>query len=221
MTSILNYNNIKKEIAFWLRNSDVFSIATRSVTTDTATGTFASDSTHLINVSNIKNIRSVVVASVTLNYGTDYLYDIDYNDSGTIKTRITFTNAQTGAYTITYDYGVDRIFPDLPKKEISVSDFPRIGMQIIGENSEDNELGGGSEIVDISFSIIVYSPKTEDIDDYIAAIKNQMIQDKKNFYYSVYIKKLSAGPLTKFIDGRDKIWQRNIDYMSMLNEEIA
>lgn len=221
MTSTINYNNLKKEVAYWLRNKDFLTTTQRSVTTDTDTGTFSSDSTHLINVSNTKNIRSIVVGGSTLTYGTEYTYDLNFDDSGTIKTKITFTNAQTGDYTISYDYGTDKIFPDLPKPEIKVSDFPRIGVEIIGENSEDNELGGGSEIVDISFSIIVYGPKTWDIDGWINDIKHQMIQDKKDFYYGVYMKKLSSGPIIIFIEGQNKIFQRNIDYMSILNEEIV
>jgi len=219
MTAI-SYNNFKKEITFWLRNNDFLTTTERDVTTTTATGTFASATSYLLNVPDVKNIRSIVVDAVTLSYGTDYVYDNDYLDT-TIKTRITFTTAQTGAYVITYDYGSDKIHSDLPRNDLTISSFPRIGVEIIGEDSEDNELGGGSEIINISFMIVVYHPKTVNVDDIITAIKSQMLIDKKSFFYGKYMKKLSTGPLTIFIDGKQKIFQRNIDYLSILNEETV
>ena len=218
--TIQNYNLLKQEIVYLLRNGDVFTTSEREVSTTSTTRVLNNDSSLLINVGNVKNIRSLTIGSNSLKLYTDYDLDITFNDSGSIKTLVTFKTPQTGSYEVVYDYGKDKIFPDLPKPEIKISSFPRIGIDIIGEDSEDNELSGNSELVNISFSIIVYRNKTWDIDEIIHKIKTLIFNNKKTLYNARYIKKLSSGPITKFIDGKEKIFQRNIDYISILNEEM-
>ena len=102
MTNISKFDVIE-ELAQFLRNQDVLTTTVRGVTTTTENGTFASDSTHLIADTQIKNIRSITRGTL-LALGTDYTYDTDFDDSGTKKTKITFTSAQTGSYTATLGY---------------------------------------------------------------------------------------------------------------------
>jgi hypothetical protein len=220
MTSVKDNKAIKKEVARFLRNQDIFTITVRSVATTTATGTFASATSHTLNVTNIKNIRSIVVGATTLVYGTDYEYDEDYFDT-TIKCKITFVAAQTGDYTITYDYGTDKIFPDLPQDTLSIGSFPRIGVEMIGEDSEDSEVTGDAEITTITFAIYVYSADADDIDDYIKTIKEKFIANKKSFYNLRYVRKIRVGPLLPFAGGNKKIFFKSIDYISPLNEETV
>lgn len=213
MTTV-DIKKIKTEWINFLRNSDIFTVSQRGVTTDTDVGTFSSDTEHLINVSNIKNIRSVVVASITLTYGKDYDFNLDYDDSGTIKCRITFNSSQTGAYTITYDYGAsDKIFPDFPRPDLTISSFPRIGSDILDIRTIDAGFGGvlGN---DIRVTTVVYDERTDNIADYLTAIRAAVFASKNNFYYiGKYVKPISNGPVlpSPRVVGKDRIMQQNID----------
>ena len=218
--NVIDNKLVKKEVSRFMRNNDVFSVTTRGVTTATATGTVSAATTLLIAVSNVKNIRSITIGSL-LVYGTDYEYDEDFNDSGTIKCKITFTSAQTGSYSIPYDYGSDKIFPDLPLTTLSVSSFPRIGISIIGEDSEDAEVSGDVELTAFTFGIFVYSVDADDIDDYIKTIKEKFIANKKSFYNLRYVRKLRVGPLLPFPSGNKKVFFKAIDFIAPLNDETV
>ena len=220
MTNIIDPKDIKAEVVYWLRNSDIFTVTQRSVTTTTATGTFAVDSTYSIAVTNIKNIRSIVVGSTTLTYGTDYTYDTDFLDT-TIKTKITFTAAQTGDYTITYDYGSDKIFPDFPRADLTIDSFPRIGFDIINMPSTPGGFGNVN-ITEVNISIIVYGLDTDDIQDWIKTIRTNLITDQLNFYNLFVVRPTLVGPAIKSPTelGRDKVFQQNIDLIGEWNYEI-
>ena len=125
----------ENQLVHWTRNSDIMTVSERGVTTIAATGTFAADSSFLIVRTNVKNVRSVVVGGDTLVLGTDYDYDTDFLDT-TIKTKITFTVAQTGAYTITYDYGTDKIHADYPRDDLKLTSYPRIAVILLADNSD-------------------------------------------------------------------------------------
>jgi|GEM_PF-1455034 len=205
------------ELLHWVRNSDVLTTTERSVTTASDTGTFDDDSDHLISVSNIKNIRSITVSGSLLTFGTDYDYDVDYSDSGTIKTKITFTSAQTGAYSISYDYGSDKIFNDYPRDDLKINSYPRIVVDILSEVNDAYGIGGETFIENTMFTIIVYAQSQDYIRDHIETIKQNLKEDAKNFYNFIFVKPTDRGPIIKS-DGRNQtILHGNIDAMGMFN----
>ncbi len=220
MTTVLDVREIKEEIAVKLRNADIFTTTQRSVTTTTATGSFSGDSTFVINKTDVKNIRSITVAGTPLVFGTEYSVDYDFLDT-TIKCKITFVAAQTGNYSIPYDHGPDKIFPDLPRTDLSISSFPRIAIDVIGSNTAEIEIGAGNNLTAISFSVIVYDDNSEDIEDYLKAIWTFFIANKKNFYHLVFITKLATGPLLPFTEGRQKVMQKSMDFLAPFNLETA
>jgi hypothetical protein len=213
-----NISNVQDELVIFLRNQDVFTITDRGVTTTTDTGTFTGATSHKIAVTNIKNIRSIVVASVTLTFGTDYTVDYDFLDT-TIKTKVTFIAPQTGVYTITYDYGADKIFPDYPRPDLTLSSYPRITVDIMSMDNRESAIGGGLITTNVMSSITVYAGKTKDVNDYITTIRTKIIANKKNFYYFKFITPVGLGPLIKSPDRNDKIMQRTIDLLLPLNFE--
>ncbi len=219
MSSISTFN-VKEELVQFLRNQDVLSISTRGVTTSTDTGTFASDSTHLIADTQIKNIRSIVVASVTLTLGTDYTYDTDFLDT-TIKTKITFTSAQTGAYTITYDTGPDKIFPDFPKDSLSISSYPRIAVDTISMASD--LLGYGNQQVasstNIFFTIVVYANKSKTISQTLDLVRSALLTAQNSFVNLSIITPTDSGPLINDNTTKNEILHQNMDFVSQLNVE--
>jgi len=220
MTTVLNYNKIKEELAFFIRNNNVLTTTQREVTTATATGTFAAATNLIISVTNVKNVRSVTVGGALLVYGTDYTVDVNYNNAGVISCKLTFTVAQTGVYSIPYDYGTEHVWTDIPQRTTTISDFPIIGMQIIGEDSVDADIPGEVQLTNFSISVIVYGPSTRDIDDIIGTLKALFIANKKDFYYNKYLQPIALGPILPFGPTSNKIFQRSYDLLSQYNEEL-
>lgn len=218
--SLLNLTNILNEWLFFMRNSDIFSTSTRGVTTTAATGTFSGDSSLIISRTNVKNIRSVVVASTTLTYGQDYTVDTEFDNAGTNSCKITFTSSQTGAYTITYDYGSDKIFPDYPRDDLSISSFPRIATDIISMDSQP--LGYGNQttadVTDVTLTALVYSEDQTVVNSTIQSIKEAVKNNENGFYYFKYVRFSLIGPM---IDSgiKQEIVHRNVDFVSSLNVE--
>lgn len=215
----LNLTNIKQEQIVSLRNADILTITQRGVTTATDTGTFDSDSTHLIAVSNGKNVRSITVGGSPLTFGTDYTVDYDYDDSGTIKIKISFTSAQTGAYSIPYDYGTDKIYPDFPRDDLGIDSYPRIAFDIMTVSTDAFGIGGSQFISNITFTVVVYADDTGEIDGYVQAIKDHYITSAKLFYYVNFVKPTITGPMISSPDRSSEIMQRNTDFMAMFQEE--
>lgn len=214
----LNFKKIKQELITFIRNSDIFTVTQRSVTTETLTGTFTSTTEHIIDRTNIKNIRSIKVGITTLTYGTDYDYDVNFLQT-TIKTKITFTVAQTGTYEIVLDYGTDKIFPDFPRNDLTITSFPRIGLDVVSTLSNPGGLGKVIQN-EFSFTVVFYDFKQEDIDDYISLLREKFIDKWDMFYYlKGVIYPLSVGPLIKSTYGQDKIMQKNVDFKVILNFE--
>ena len=216
MTTI-DENQILLELCMKIRNADIFTTTQRGVTTTTQTGIYVGATTDTINVSNVKNIRSIVIASVTLTYGTDYTINLDNNSTCTIA----YTTAQTGAYTITYDYGTDKIFPDYARPDLTISSFPRISMGFLSIQS-DNGGFGNVNMNRYDITIVTYESNKKTLADYTKAIRTFIINNQNNFYYMKIVKPKLQGPILPgpFNKLKNKIYQQNLDIMSTLNLEI-
>jgi len=200
--SYLDQTNILAELVEFLRNEDMLTITQRGVTTTAVTGTFSAAATFVIAVANIKNVRSVVVGGLTLTPYTDY----------TVKTKITFTESQTGAYTITYDAGADRIFNDYPKSEMKISNFPRVAVEILDIPSEAGGFGNVTKN-DINFTVVVYDTNKTVIRDALYNIKKSFGDNWTSFYYlNTVIRPTGTGPLLNTEDTNDKVFQQNQDF---------
>lgn len=217
-----NFEIMQEWLQFW-RNSDIFSISTRGVTTDTETGTFASDSSQLINRTNIKNIRSVVVASVTLTYGEEYTVDFTFDDSGTIKTKISFVSAQTGDFTITYDYGTDKIFPDWPRNDLSISAFPRITCGVGEESNEPLGFGGTNltaETATIPLTLTIHSSKIRQVEELMADAKPLLKASAKDFFFFGFTRRTGSSILIEpSPEEKTKIFHKTLNFESINNVE--
>lgn len=221
MVTVNDYAEIKEELVVFLRNQDIYTTTQRGVTTTTATGTWSSATSQLINKTNVRNIRSITVDGTPLAFGTDYTVDYSFSDT-TIKCKISLVAAQTGDYIITYDYGTDKIFPSLAKNELTISSFPRIGIHIIGDANSDIDMPGDMEESVISFTVAVYDKKTNAIDATLKLIRAAFIGNKKAFYYLTYVRRLSTGPLLPFnLAKGGKVYLRAIDYLSPYNFETT
>ncbi|MCF7861204.1 hypothetical protein K9M79_03075 [Candidatus Woesearchaeota archaeon] len=203
-----------QEMLRWARNNDILTIAERGVTTTTATGTFAGETSLLIAVTNIKNIRSIVVDSVTLTLGTDYDYDVNFSDT-TIKTKITFTSAQTGAYVVTYDYGTDKIFDDYPRSDLKINSYPRMSVEMISETTDAYGIGGTTFIESGLYTFVIYGEDQKMIKERMESLRLKLKQQAKNFYNFPFVKPVNRGPVIKS-DGRGQtILHANQDVIGM------
>ena len=211
----MNIQQIKNEQIQFLRNQDVFSTTIRGVTTREDTGTFSGDSTHtLANApTTVKNVRSVTRGTV-LVYGTDYTVNF-------LTGVISFTTAQTGTYTISYDNGPDKIFPDFPRNDLTISSFPRIALDIMNVGMDNFGIGGSQFISNVAFTVVVYDDNTNDLDGYIQTIKDLYVNNAKNFYYLKFIKPTLIGPTINSADKKDEIMQKNIDILGMFEVDSA
>jgi len=216
--SYLNLYNIREEIVVFLRNSDIFTTTVRGVTTVTEEFDGDDNATDFaVTQATIKNVRSVTVGGVAQSFGTDYT--VNYST----KT-VSFTTAPatgTDNVDIQYDYGTDKIFPDFPRPDLTISSFPRIGVDLIGVSSEPGGFGNVNAS-DIDFMVVVYAATTKDISNYITTIRQKFIDAQKSFYYMNDVRPLRIGPIINnpTEKTKDKIEQQNIDFRSYLNYEI-
>jgi len=207
----MNITQIKQEQANFLRNQNVFTITQRGVTTQTDSGTFSAAATHTLatNPTTCKNIRSVTRGSL-LTYGEDYTVNFT---TGVI----TFTVAQTGTYTIIYDTGTDKIYPDFPRDDLTINSYPRIAIDILSAPIDALGIGGDSFISNVAMTIVVYDDNSDDLDAYIQTIKDLYVSNSKSFYYLKFIKPTLIGPTLNSPDKKDEIMQKNLDILGMFS----
>jgi len=213
---MVNITRIKQEQVVFLRNNDIFSITERGVTTANATGTLSGTKVITISTAAIKNIRSVTVGAVSKYVGTDYTAVY-----GTTSTIITFGSNQTGDYSVSHDYGTDKIYPDFPRDSLSISSFPRIAVDILSVPIDAFGIGGDTFISDVSMTIVVYDDNSDDLDSYIQTIKDLYVSNSKAFYYLSFVKPTLIGPTINSPDKKDEIMQKNIDILGKFNVETA
>lgn len=212
----INPNNIKQELAVFLRNQDIFTIAVRGVTTTTHSETLAAAGSATITKTNVKNIRSITMDAVAIEFGTDYT--VSYG-TGTTNCVVTFTANQTGDLIITYDYGTEKIWPDYPRDDLTISSYPRIAVDLSNVPSEPFGVGGATFISEINFSIVVFDDNSDDIDTYINSIRSAFISNAKSFYYLKFIKPGLMGPMISDPERNEEIMKRNHEFTSMFNVE--
>lgn len=218
MSTTLDYNKIKEELVVFLRNQNVFTIAQRGVTTGTATGALIASATITISASNVKNIRSVTIGALPFTYGSQYT--VNYNYNGTCV--ITLYAVQTDNYSVSYDYGSDKIYSDFPRVDLSLNSYPRIAVDIIGDASNDVDIAGEIKETPISFAIYVYDFKVDDIDTYCKTIKEKFLTAQKSFYYLKYIRRVrTSNPQLYNIYGNSKLMFKSLDYLSIYNYEFV
>jgi len=213
----MDIQKIKQEQIVFLRNQDIFSTTIRGVTTANATGTLSGTKVITISRTNVKNVRSIIVASVSKSLGTDYT--VNYNHAtGCV---ITFGSNQTGDYVVSHDYGSDKIYPDFPRDDLTINSYPRIATDILNVSTEAFGIGGEKFISNVAFTIVIYDDNSDDLDGYIQTIKDLYVTNAKNFYYLSFIKPTMIGPTINSFNKKDEIMQKNIDFLGMFSVDSA
>ena len=219
----IDIGNIREEIVILLRNSDIFSVAVRGATTrtDNFTAT-ASQTAFQLTQTPVRNVRSVSVQSVSKKLFTDYT--VNYATGVlTLNTGATLSDAVA----IQYDYGAtsgEKIYPDYPRGDLTLTSFPRIGMEITSARTETFGLSGVNHISDILITIFAFVPVnkdsnvsgglggTMDLSDLISTIRNTIRTNAKLFSQFQYIYPTSVSPLMRGTN--DKIIHQSADFIA-------
>lgn len=218
----MNEYEIKEELIRFLRNSDVFTIAQRAVTTSELEVEFSSTTEYSLPYSTVKNIRSITVDGSPLTFGTDYTYDTDYGTKPNTTCKITFSSSQTGDAVITYDSGPDKIFGDWPRIDVIKEDnYPRIAVVNLPTNTVPEGSASSQAIMrsTINFSVAVFADSVKLIDQTLDRIKNLIINNQKNFYYSNLMLPGDRGPVTPASNTSSKIFSRSLEINSQFHIE--
>jgi hypothetical protein len=215
----LDFWEIKEELCVFLRNQNALTIAERGVTTQTDSGTYTNATSHTISRTNVRNIRSITIAAVLQVLGTDFTVEYTGTPGATQNCIITYLSTKNGAYSIVYDYGADRIFPDYPRDDLTIKSVPRVSVDVLASDSSEASLGGGSVVTNVSLTITAFAESERKVESIIKTIRNAFLANKKSFIQLKFITVIGMGPMLLSPNRRDKIVQRNIDLMSPLNFE--
>jgi len=200
--------DIKQELVVFLRNQDILSISERGVSTTTDNFTAAGGvKTFTLTNTNAKNIRSVEVNSSEINFGSDY--SVDYTTA-----IVSIPSVNDGdTVDIEYDYGNnDRIFPDYPQPYTKLSQFPRVGFDIISARTREVDIGAASNTTFYTVSMSCYDRSQQNVEELVATLREKIMDNKKNFYNFTFITPVTMSPLIVSPFGQDKIMQRSHDF---------
>lgn len=205
------------EFLNFLRNSNIFTTTQRSVTTtsESFTTSLTGSQTFTLSKTNTKNIRSVTYDSTVLVYGKDY--DINIDDA-----KVTINSViPTKTVVISFDYGTDKLWPDYPRMDLTISSFPRIGFEVYGFKSE---LAGFGNVLRSNwrFDVRIYGTSAEETITILDTLRQKIISARNSLYYCSYIYPGNVLDLGYFDTekGKNKIYVKGLDVLSENNYEI-
>lgn len=213
----LQVQEVKEELAVFLRNSDIFSVATRGVTTTTEefNGDAAETEFTLTNTP-VRNIRSVTVDAAAQTFGTDYT--VDYSTA-----KVTFTSAPgsgTNNVDIQYDYGsTDKIWNDFPRDDLAITSYPRISIDVTSTRTSEFGIGATANITELLVTIYVFADGNVATNTYIDTLREKILDAKKSFYYIEFLTPQSVGPLLDVPDRARKIMMQTLECLAPYNVE--
>lgn len=213
--SVVNQSTVLQEVVVSLRNANIMSTTVRDVNRTTQTGNLTNDDEIVIDKSNVKNVVSVVVGGATVTgYSVDY-----YTDD---ECTISLVTSLTGAYTVTYDYGNDKIFAGYPRDDLSISSFPRVAVEYVDIVSVPGGFGNVNRNKH-DLSIVAYGAKKEDVRTIINNVRSWVINNQNELSTLKLIKPvlmtglMPAGEFSKF---KDKVYKQSLDIAGLLQYEV-
>lgn len=217
--STMDIQQIRDELCHKLRNSDILTIGVRGVATKTDNFTAtAGQVAFTLTGAGVRNIRSLTVNSVSKSYLQDY----------TVNWTTGVVTLGTGAslndpVAIQYDYGTsDKIYPDMPRDDLTLVSYPRVGIEMTNISTMPIGLGGMTHQSDIVITIICWVPVNKDsaiasgyggLSDLSGLMKNirdAIRTNAKLFYTFQYITPAGTGPLIR--GQNNKVMQESVDY---------
>lgn len=218
--SVVNTNNILKELVNSLRSSDVLTITERGVITKTDTFSAAGGpETFNLTVTNCKNVRSVTHEGDTLSFGTDYI--LNYNATNNIgSVSVLKTLTEDDEIKVTYDYGNgDRIYPDWARPDITISSVPRINFNFVTKETSLIAVGG-VESFNPRMQFDIFDTNVYDIQEKETKLRQWVKDNHQDLYYSNILRSVGGLPYEVVREeGKNKIFKLSIDILNELNIE--
>ena len=218
--STLNLKNLREEICNTLRSGDILSVAIRGVTTTTDNFTATAGQTTLsLTHTGVKNIRSLTVNTVAKMLFKDFTV-------AWATGVVTMLSALTlsDVVVVNYDYSstADRIYPDYPRDDLSLSSYPRVAIELTSMTTEPFGLGGMVHISDILLTVYAIVPADKDLA--VASgygglknlttlcynIRDNLRTNAKSLYICPYITPSTIGPIVPGTS--DKLMQSSQDF---------
>lgn len=177
------------EITVKLRNADIFTTTQRGVTTTTEEfDGDGNEDTFTLSNTPVQNVRSVTVDAAAQTFGVHYT--VDYANAQVIFTSGNEPGSGTDNVDIQYDYATssgapnEKIYPSFPKRLLPLSKFPRISFDITNVRTQVIAMGGGAtrNIAFIDLAIDHTEPRS-----YIDSVRQFILDNSKNFYYSYFV----------------------------------
>jgi hypothetical protein len=124
-------------------------------------------------------------------------------------------------YSVQYDYGPDHIFAGYPRRDISISGFPRISVEFVDVASEPGGFGNVNENR-YDITILVQDSEKKDVRSYTKKIREWIVGNQNSLRYLKVIKPTLVGPIgiAEFEKFKDRIFQQNSDFRSSFNLEV-
>lgn len=201
--------DITDELLYFLRNNITDPSGRPSSGTYTATAT-AGQTVFTISVAGIKNVKTVTVAGSSKSYGSGYSVSL-----GVSTSVVTLAAGATAgdSVVITYDYGTAWIYDDTPRKDLSLSSFPRIAITDVNSTMTEVSLGATLTRMSMLKSITAYALDSKAVGDLLTDVKNAVLSNKKSFYNFNLIVPVGIGPVLTFttVEGQKEIVYQAID----------
>lgn len=221
-TVTLDIQNIRNELCEVLRRSDILTTTIRGVTRTTGNYTVGvgGESAHTFtgNIP-VKDFYSLTVNSINKYFLRDYTINWA---TGVLTWNVALVNNDNVAYQIDWGSSGDKIYPDLPRDDLTLTSYPRVGIELTSISTTPLGLGGDTHISDLVITVIAWVSANKDssiaggfggLSDLSGLVKNirdTLRTNAKSFYTFQYITPVSTGPLIKGEDG--KIMQQTSDY---------
>jgi len=217
----MNVMNIRNELCQLLRRSDVLTTTVRGVTRTAGTYTVGAggEATHTFtgNIP-VRDFYSITVDGSAKYYLRDYT--MNWN-TGVLTWNSALTNGQVVVYSI--DWGSsDKIFPDMPRDDLTLTSFPRVGIEMTSVTTSPFGIGGANFISDILITVIIWVPVNKDsavangfgglsdLQEVVRLVRASFITNAKSFYTFQFIHPAGTGPLTRSVN--NKIMQQSEDF---------
>lgn len=221
MTTI-NLQDLRDELSQFLRYSDVLTTSVRGVTR-TAGGYvvgLGGETTHTFTgFTPTRDFKFITVNAV--NYYWLRNYTINWT-TGVLTWNVPLVSGDSVAFQIDWGTG-DKIFPDLPRDDLSLTSFPRIGIELTGMSTEPLGLGGANHISDIVVTVIVWASVNKDaaiaggfggltdLENTMTSIRSVIRAAAKTFFTFNWISPKGTNPVTRSTN--NKVMQHSQDFM--------
>lgn len=221
VTGIVDLFRLKEELVVFFRQRLVDPKDRGSNKTNVQSGTGSKVKFELPEETTITAIRSVLINDALQTNYTDYY--VDYNDKYSLtKPVVYFLTPPANNATVQFDYQDSSywIFPDVPRADLSLDSYPRVGIGRIIVRTKEDGLHADGNLTDFFGSIVVRSAKENELNSLITDIRTLIRQNKKKFHYFKLIIPQGAGSMIPQPGREEKILQMNQDFLIFNRLEI-